>query len=232
MTKNNIERSCVDCAATGCDHCSFEEAFSAESSAFPAFCKTRDLDPAILEEAMALYTENEENNRVTRMSAQVEYENYCKMTRVEEIAEFAKKMGFKKLGIATCVGLITEARAAAAIFRSHGFEVAGFGCKVGAQRKTSVGIDAACEEVGMNMCNPILQAKLLNAEKTQLNVVVGLCVGHDSLFYKYADALCTTLVTKDRVLGHNPVAALYQIKTYYAKLLQEDQEDPESEEMR
>ena len=232
MTTNNIRRSCVDCASTGCDHCSFEEAFSAESSAFPAFCKTRDLDPAILEEAMALYTENEENNCVTRMSAQVEYENYCKMTRVEEIAEFAKKMGFKKLGIATCVGLITEARAAAAIFRSHGFEVAGFGCKVGAQRKTSVGIDAACEEVGMNMCNPILQAKLLNAEKTQLNVVVGLCVGHDSLFYKYADALCTTLVTKDRVLGHNPVAALYQIKTYYAKLLQEDQEDPKSEKMR
>ena len=145
MTTNNIRRSCVDCASTGCDHCSFEEAFSAESDAFPAFCKTRDLDPAILEEAMALYTENEENNRVTRMSAQVEYENYCKMTRVEEIAEFAKKMGFKKLGIATCVGLITEARAAAAIFRSHGFEVTGFGCKVGAQRKTSVGIDAACE---------------------------------------------------------------------------------------
>ena len=136
MTTNNIRRSCVDCASAGCDHCSFEEAISAESSAFPAFCKTRDLDPAILEEAMALYTENEENNRVTRMSAQVEYENYCKMTRVEEIAEFAKKMGFKKLGIATCVGLITEARAAAAIFRSHGFEVTGFGCKVGAQRKT------------------------------------------------------------------------------------------------
>ena len=121
MTTNNIRRSCVDCASAGCDHCSFEEAISAESSAFPAFCKTRDLDPTILEEAMALYTENEENNRVTRMSAQVEYENYCKMTRVEEIAEFAKKMGFKKLGIATCVGLITEARAAAAIFRSHGF---------------------------------------------------------------------------------------------------------------
>ena len=91
---------------------------------------------------------------------------------------------------------------------------------------------AACEDVGMNMCNPILQAKLLNTEKTQLNVVVGLCVGHDSLFYKYSDALCTTLVTKDRVLGHNPVAALYQIKTYYAKLLQEDHGDPESEEMR
>ena len=69
------------------------------------------------------------------------------------------------------------------------------------------------------MCNPILQAKLLNEKETDLNIVIGLCVGHDSMFYKYSDALCTTLVTKDRVLGHNPVAALYQANAYYSKLL-------------
>ena len=71
------------------------------------------------------------------------------------------------------------------------------------------------------MCNPILQAKLLNEAGTDLNVVMGLCVGHDSLFYKYSDALVTTLVTKDRVLGHNPVAALYQANAYYKRLLQD-----------
>ena len=54
-----------------------------------------------------------------------------------------------------------------------------------------------------------------NEAGTELNVVVGLCVGHDSLFYKYSNALCTTAVTKDRVLGHNPVAALYTAETYY-----------------
>ena len=70
-------------------------------------------------------------------------------------------------------------------------------------------------------CNPILQAKLLNAAKTDLNVVVGLCVGHDSLFYKYSDAIVTTAVTKDRVLGHNPAAALYTANSYYSKLKQE-----------
>ena len=69
------------------------------------------------------------------------------------------------------------------------------------------------------MCNPILQAKLLNRAKTDLNVVIGLCVGHDSLFYKYAEALTTTLVTKDRVLGHNPAAALHQADSYYHKRL-------------
>lgn len=75
------------------------------------------------------------------------------------------------------------------------------------------------------MCNPILQAQMLNKEHTDINIVMGLCVGHDSLFYKYADALTTTLVTKDRVLGHNPVAALNTVDSYYKKLHQVDPTD-------
>ena len=64
-----------------------------------------------------------------------------------------------------------------------------------------------------------LQAEVLNQAETDFNVVIGLCVGHDSLFYKYSKALVTTLVAKDRVLAQNPVGALYQAKAYYKKLL-------------
>lgn len=32
------------------------------------------------------------------------------------------------------------------------------------------------------MCNPIYQAKLLHHEKSEFNILLGLCVGHDSLF--------------------------------------------------
>ena len=71
--------------------------------------------------------------------------------------------------------------------------------------------------VGAAMCNPILQARLLNEAHTDLNVVIGLCVGHDSLFYKYSEAYATTLVTKDRVTGNNPAAALYTAESYYKK---------------
>ena len=53
-------------------------------------------------------------------------------------------------------------------------------------------------------------------------MVVGLCVGHDSLFYKYSKALCTTLITKDRVLAHNPAGALYQSRAYYKRLLEKE----------
>ena len=210
MTKD-IKRSCVDCHVTSCN--------AKGGGKYPAFCMTENMDSEFLSETMKLYTENEENTKIMMAASEVEFENYCKMTRVEEICEFAAKIDAKKLGIATCVGLIEEARIAAEIFRNRGFEVVGAACKVGAQTKVSVGIDPEHEKVGANMCNPILQAEILNKEETDLNVVVGLCVGHDSLFYKHSEALCTTLVTKDRVLGHNPAVALYQADKYYSKLM-------------
>ena len=86
------------------------------------------------------------------------------------------------------------------------------------QKKVGVGIPERCEVVGENMCNPILQAKLLNAAGTDLNILMGLCVGHDSMFYKYSEALVTTLVSKDRVLAHNPVAAIYQSDKYLTRV--------------
>ena len=210
MKNENIKRSCIDCSVTNCNR---------EDSMYPDFCPSQKLTPELIEDIKHLYTDNAENRKVNIASAEVECENYCRMTRIEEIMEFAKKIGAKKLGIATCVGLISEARTAAKIFRHHGFEVYGVACKIGAQPKASVGIEIEDGIVGKNMCNPIMQAKLLNDEGTDLNILIGLCVGHDSIFYKYSSALCTTLVTKDRVLAHNPAAALYQANAYYSKLL-------------
>lgn len=199
--------SCIDCAVTNCNKMDKQ---------YPDFCLTTHMDEEVLEDAMKCY--EEDGNRCSMIAAaEVECDHYCQYTRIEEIMEYARKMGFKKLGIATCVGLIQESRKLASILRHNGFEVYGVGCKAGTQKKTSVGIPERCNAVGENMCNPILQAKILNKEKTDLNIVVGLCVGHDSLFYKYSDALVTTAVTKDRVTGHNPVAALYGADFYFKK---------------
>ncbi len=203
--------SCIDCAVKNCDK---------GDKAYPAFCLTTHMDQEILQDTLECCAE-EENRKAMVAAAEVEYENYCKYTRVEEIMEFARKIKAGKIGIATCVGLLRESRTLASILRKHGFEVYGAACKAGAVPKTEVGIPEECCKIGKNMCNPILQAKLLNAAKTDLNVVMGLCVGHDSLFYKYSEALTTTGVTKDRVLGHNPVAALYTAESYYNKLLEE-----------
>lgn len=205
----NETRSCIDCGVVNCRRMDSE---------FPDFCLTTHMDKEVLEEALALYKEDE-NQRSMIAAAEVENYFYNQMTRIEEIAEYARRMNVKRIGIATCVGLMSEARVLARFLRHKGFEVYGVACKVGTIPKHELGIPVACEEVGRNACNPILQAKLLNKVGTDLNVVVGLCVGHDSLFYKYSDALVTTAVTKDRVLGHNPVAAIYGANGYFKKKL-------------
>ncbi len=143
-------------------------------------------------------------------------------TRVQETCEFAQKMGYKRLGIAFCAGLPQEALSLSHILESQGFEVVSVVCKVGGTPKEHIGISEE-EKVRIgefeSMCSPIAQAMILNEEKTDFNILVGLCVGHDSLFLKYSQAFSTVLVTKDRVLAHNPVAALYTSGSYYERML-------------
>ena len=213
MNEKEQLRSCVDC---GTQNCKFK------NRTYPEFCLTTNLDQADLDWAMERYNDDR-NHEVMVASAEVEYEGYCQLTRVEEIMTFARKIGARKIGIANCIGLINEARIFAQILRKYGFEPYAVICKVGGKAKTSVGIPAACEGIGAAMCNPILQARLLNEAHTDLNVVIGLCVGHDSLFYRYSEAYVTTLVTKDRVTGHNPAAALYTARSYYKKKLHMDE---------
>lgn len=202
--------SCVDCGSAGCIN---------GTGGYPPFCTTAALEAGELEEALEL-ANRPENRKVLKTAARVEYEGYCRLTRVEETVDFAKRMGFKKIGIATCAGLLKESRALARILRANGFEVCSVACKAGMADKTLVGIEEDCKAVGSNMCNPILQARHLNRLGTELNIVVGLCVGHDSMFYKYSEALTTTLVAKDRVTGHSPAAPLYQLDGYYKRLLE------------
>jgi len=139
-------------------------------------------------------------------------------TRIQETYEFARKMGCRRLGVAFCAGLHEEARTLVAILEGQGFEVVSVICKVGATPKEAIGLrEDQKVRIGQfeAMCSPIAQAAVVNAEKTDLNILVGLCVGHDALFLKYAEAPCTVLVTKDRVLGHAPAAALHTASSYY-----------------
>jgi uncharacterized metal-binding protein len=142
--------------------------------------------------------------------------------RVQETCEFAQKMGYRKLGIAFCAGLHSEALSLTQILEAQGFEVVSVACKAGGTPKEEIGIkDGEKIRIGEfeSMCSPIAQAMILNEEKTEFNILVGLCVGHDSLFLKYSEAYCTVLVAKDRVLSHNSCAALYTTGSYYARML-------------
>ncbi len=154
-------------------------------------------------------------------------------TRIQEICEFAKRMNYTKLGLVFCIGLSAEAAAVDSIFRAHGFDVVSVCCKAGRTSKDTLGLedkDKIFWGTDEAMCNPIFQAYALNAEKTDFNVLLGLCVGHDSLFFKHADAYTTVLAVKDRVTGHNPLAAVYLKNSYYRKVTVPKETGPESED--
>jgi len=146
-------------------------------------------------------------------------------TRIVEICEFADKMGFRRLGLAFCAGLVREAAMVEDILKERGFEVASVLCKAGRTPKERIGLkddEKIFQGSEESMCNPIFQAKLLNAAQTDFNILLGLCVGHDSLFFKYSEAPVTVLAAKDRVTGHNPLAAIYLSNSYYRKIREKD----------
>ncbi len=221
-----------DILEPGCARCNAETRLcrSKEGSG-PKFCPTKTKGKE-LKSALKKYS-GKSVMRFARAASLQEAECYIRReekpfvmrptkTRVEEIIEFAKKMEYHKLGVAFCAGLFPEGRTFVQILEKNGFEVVSVCCKVGGVPKEFLGLGNG-EKVRVGsyetMCNPITQAEILNAAETEFNVLVGLCVGHDALFLKNAEALTTVLVAKDRVLGHNPVAALYGIKTYFQRLM-------------
>ena len=211
-----IRHSCISCGIYNCEK---------RTGNFPPFCLAGEENNEIIEKSLEIYKGDDTAAKFALAAAQVEGEFYCKAPRVEEIIIFAKKIGAKKIGIASCSGLIEESKIFAKILRAKGLEPFGAICKVGGVDKNEVGIpdETKIRKGGYEpMCNPIAQALFLNEEKTDLNVIMGLCVGHDSLFIKYSDAMVTTLVTKDRVLAHNPVGALYTSGSYYKRLVAEE----------
>ena len=166
--------------------------------------------------------------RTARVAARVEGLGYersdgkaqARWTRVEDTIAFARLMGYRKIGIATCVGLLDETSRLVEILEAQGLEPLSVCCKAGSVDKAELGVR---EEQKIRpgqfeaACNPIAQARICNEAGTQLNIIMGLCVGHDTLFNKHSVAPVTTLVAKDRVTGHNPAAALYG-QHYYRRL--------------
>ncbi len=138
----------------------------------------------------------------------IEGRHYCQETRLSEIILFAKELGCRRVGLAFCVGLSEEARVADEILRQH-FDVVSVCCKACGIDKAEFGLEQIDPDAREAICNSAGQADLLNRAGSELNVVCGLCVGHDAVFTMRSEAPVTTFVAKDRVLAHNPAGALY-----------------------
>ena len=183
-------------------------------------CKDHACDGKVVSDCASKFTSQqkikeayltEENFEFARNASLVSIVKETNKTRIEELMDFAEMMHYTKLGLCFCIGLIDEAKIVEEIFEARGFQVVPVSCKTGGVGKELLEI----ENGGNAMCNPIGQAEFLNQAGTDFNVVLGLCVGHDSLFFKYSKAPATVLATKDKVLGHNPLACIYNAKGYY-----------------
>ncbi|MCI8454640.1 MAG: DUF1847 domain-containing protein [Lachnospiraceae bacterium] len=205
--------TCANCAIHACKDANHEN--------MPKNCPVRQEHAA--KEALAEYQKPEIHNFYI-ISTILEKDGYCRWPRLKETMEFCKRMEYKKVGLGFCVGLYREAKVVADLLRAEGLEVVSVVCKAGGIDKGEAGVP---DEKKLNpgqyeaMCNPILQAKLLNSQNTEFNIALGLCVGHDSLFCRYSDAMVTTLVAKDRALAHNPAGAIYCAEGYFKKRLEE-----------
>jgi uncharacterized metal-binding protein len=195
----------------------------------PGACPTRAHAETVAA-TLGGYLDEGDDARIAFVAARVEglcYEKsgggsvHARWTRVEDTVAFARLMRYRRVGIATCIGLLEETRRLEEILRAQGLEPVSVCCKVGSVDKGLLGVaDADKVRPGTfePACNPVAQARILNEVGTDMNVIVGLCVGHDMLFSKHSAAPVTTLVVKDRVTGHNPAAVLYGQGFYYRRL--------------
>lgn len=196
----------------------------------PAYCPSEPHAEAIYD-SFRKYQAGGEDAQLARMAAKVEglcYQKrsgsdavHARWTRVEDLLALARLMNYRKIGIATCIGLLDECDRLSEILKAQGMQPFSACCKAGSIDKLELNLkeeDKVRPGTFEPACNPIAQARILNSEGMDMNIIMGLCVGHDMLFNKYSEAPVTTLVVKDRVTGHNPAVVLYGQNFYYKRL--------------
>ena len=201
-----------------CSYCPKKNCYAGDLSQIPKFCPT-----SVTPEFMTPVKEKLEDSETQNMAQDVArtWKDYGKLTRVEETVLYAKLRGYKKIGLAFCVGLSQEAEMFTNVLMNEDFEVTSVCCMNGAMSSDDVGLpeeDKIVSGTRQPMCNPIGQAMVLDDAGCELNIVLGLCVGDDTLFIKQSKAPVTVLAVKDRVLAHNPLAALYTSRQIYTRI--------------
>jgi len=216
---------CAKCPTACCESTSNEKL---NNDALPKNCPIKT-SPEVSKQSANLYKEDVVR-RLYIPATITEQETYQRIRgvmmavrpRVKELIEFAKLLNLKKISIAFCAGLRDESSRLTRFLENQGFTIVSVVCKCGAIDKTSLGVDKKYKigdsEKFEAACNPVLQAILLNKEDTEINVIVGLCIGHDMLFTMKSKAPVTTLIVKDRLLGHNPVIGLYS--AYHKQIIE------------
>jgi len=131
------------------------------------------------------------------------------LCRIAELVYYCLEMGYQRIGIAFCIEMTAQTEVLVGLLRRF-FDVFPVCCKVGGVlHEEESGLGSEQDRFQRVACNPHGQASVLNDAETDLNVMVGLCMGMDCLFARASEAPVTSLFVRDRSLANNPVAALY-----------------------
>ena len=191
--------NCTECANRAC----------VKGGAFPDGCPSVS-EPATVGEGIRQAGSDAFARKVMSSASVIQRnEDGSVRNRMEETVALCKEMGFSRVGLAFCVALAKEARVVSRALVDAGLDVIPVCCKVGRVGLSDLGVETPCSQKGSS-CNPVTQAAIMNTHGTDMNIVLGLCVGHDMLFAKYSNSPLTTLVVKDRALHHNPAAGMQE----------------------
>jgi len=174
----------------------------------PKYCRSTDscgAEKFNTEELNLEYNDAQNQKIVQAAAALVDNGLAGNLTRLQEMILFIKSMGYKKIGLAYCYGMEEQAGRLRHIFKNEGIQLSTVSCTVGGLSQKNVNSSSCINNVS---CNPIGQAKQLNAEGVDFVIVMGICLGHDVLLQKNLKADFTTFVVKDRVNNHKPLLAL------------------------
>ena len=125
------ELTCSECGPLNCYR---------QEKMYPPFCLTEAADEQQVASVVELLRGDNPDGRMARAASEIEGLYYGKATRVEEIVLFAKRIGAQRIGVATCRGLIEEARIFVKVLRAKGLEPYTVVCKVGSVDKREIGV--------------------------------------------------------------------------------------------
>ena len=181
-------------------------------------CLRGEACPVFGGQAESFIPVDSETSGMLEASADIACERERTLCRLSELIYFCLEMGYSRLGVAYCTDLEEPAETLVRVLRRF-FAVFPICCKAGGgSRDQSEPHNHAESEVEGNPgfhCNPMYQAKILNYLKTDLNVMVGICMGADCVFTRESEAPVSTLFVKDKSLANNPIGAIYS--DYYLK---------------
>jgi uncharacterized metal-binding protein/predicted Fe-Mo cluster-binding NifX family protein len=155
--------------------------------------------------------------RMLEAAADITFESERELCRMAELIYFVIEMGFRRVGVAFCIDLIEPTRILCGVLRRF-VDVFAACCKLPNSSANTGNIEEpGFEPIGWRdlPCNPLGQASVLKQFGSEFNVLVGLCMGADSVFVRASAAPVTTLFVKDRMLANNPIGAVYS--EYYLK---------------